>query len=459
MTGWSANPGSIRQRLLGFLLAGAAAMAILLYFIVRSVAGQLAQESQDNILTASAYSIVDSTRVRNGELLVDIPYFAFSMLGNLSDERVFYAIRLGGEFLSGYDALPRPQMGEGELAFQSATFLDQDVRIATARRPISLSEGSSVLEVSIAQTRQGLSRTLARISGLAAALGVVFFLVAAGLAALIANTTIRPIDRLTASLSRRGPRDLRPVSTPVPAEMVPLVNSLNGFMSRLKTSLSRSEDFIAEAAHRLRTPLALVRTQADITIRRMERDENRKAMRDMITAIDETSRTAGQLLDHAMVSLRAEDLETEVVALPVLVRDTVERLRPTAELKDLDLETGTLAEISVRGDMILLQNALENVLDNAIKYTPEGGRINVGISEGETGQARIVVTDSGPGFPADATPPLTDRFARGTNARNVVGSGLGLTIAQDVLRVHGGTLSLSNIEGGGACVEFFLPSV
>ncbi|MEM9394965.1 MAG: sensor histidine kinase [Pseudomonadota bacterium] len=459
MTGWFANPGSIRQRLLGFLLVGAAAMAILLYFIVRSVAGQLAQESQDNILTASAYSIVDSTRVRNGELLVDIPYFAFSMLGNLSDERVFYAIRLGGEFLSGYEDLPRPQGSDGELAFQSARFLDQEVRIATARRPISISEGSSVLEVSVAQTRQGLSSTLARISGLAAALGIVFFLIAAVLATLIASTTIRPIDRLTASLSRRGPRDLRPVSTPMPVEMKPLVKSLNGFMSRLKTSLNRSEDFIAEAAHRLRTPLALVRTQADITIRRMERDENRKAMRDMITAIDETSRTAGQLLDHAMVSLRADDLETEEISLPVLVRDTVERLKPTAELKDLDLETGILEEVWVRGDMILLQSALENVLDNAVKYTPEGGKIEVGVSDGEKGLAQISIVDSGPGFPLEPKAPLTDRFARGPNARNVVGSGLGLTIAQDVLGVHGGALNLSNLEGGGACVVFFLPSL
>lgn len=459
MKGWFANPGSIRQRLLGFLLVGAAAMAILLYFIVRSVAGQLAQESQDNILTASAYSVVDSTRVRNGELIVDIPYFAFSMLGNLSDERIFYAIRLGGEFLSGYEALPRPDTAGGELAFQSAVFLDQDVRIATARRPISLSEGSSVLEVSIAQTRQGLSNTLARISGLAAALGLVFFMVAAVLAALIANTTIRPIDRLTASLSRRGPRDLRAVATPVPVEMEPLVTSLNGFIGRLKNSLSRSEDFIAEAAHRLRTPLALVRTQADITIRKMERDENRKAMRDMIRAIDETSRTAGQLLDHAMVSLRADHLDDEVISLPALVRDTVERLQPTSELKDVDLEVGNLADVSVRGDLILLQNALENALDNAMKYTPIGGQVEVGVSTGQDGLACLSVRDSGPGFPTEPTPPLTERFARGSNAHGVVGSGLGLTIAQDVLRVHGGTLNLSNNPGGGACVEFYLPSV
>lgn len=458
MTGFFAQPGSIRQRLLAFLLVGAAAMAVLLYFIVRSVAGVLAQESQDNILTASAYSIVDSTRVRDGELLVDIPYFAFSMLGNASDERVFYAIRLGDEFLSGYSELPRPAQTEDEISFQSARFLEQDVRIATARRPISLSEGSSVLEVSIAQTRQGLGETLARITRVATGIGAGFFALGAILAVLVANTTLRPVERLTASVSRRGPGDLRPVSTSVPSEMAPLVASLNGFMVRLKTSLSRSEDFIAEAAHRVRTPLALVRTQAEITARKVEKAENRQAMRDMIRAIDETSRTAGQLLDHAMVSFRADDLDAEEIDLPALVRDTVERLRPVSELKDIDLRIGELDDVRVRGDAILLQSALANILDNALKYAPQGGEIDVRVVDSVT-RAELSVQDSGPGFPPDLDLPLTERFVRGPNAAGVVGSGLGLTIADEVVRVHGGTLVLTNSEGGGACVTLSLPSV
>jgi two-component system sensor histidine kinase TctE len=452
--------GSIRQRLLAFLLAGAAAMAVVLYFIVRSVAGQLAQESQDNILTASAYSIIDSTRVREGELVIDIPYFAFSMLGNQSDERVFYAIWFGGEFLSGYEGLPRPDgNGARDVTFQSAQFLAQDVRIATARRPISVAAGSSLLEVSVAQTRQGLSDSLARISRLAAGIGAGFFGLAAILAVVIAGTALRPIDRLTASLSRRGPNDLRPVSTDVPTEMAPLVASLNSFMSRLKTSLSRSEDFIAEAAHRLRTPLALVRTQAEITMMRVEKDENRQAMRDMIRAIDETSRTAGQLLDHAMVSFRSDHLDNGVIDLPGLVRDTVERLRPMSDLKDLDLVTSRLDDVSVRGDTILLQSALANVLDNAMKYTPEGGEVDVSVATDGADLAILTVMDTGHGFPDQAQTNLTGRFVRGANTRGIVGSGLGLTIAEDVVRVHGGTLVLSNSEGGGACVTFCLPSV
>lgn len=457
MENFLAQPGSIRQRLLAFLLVGAAAMAVVLYFIVRSVAGLLAQESQDNILSASAFSIIDSTRVLDGELVVDIPYFAFSMLNNASDERVFYAIRLGDEFLSGYEQLPRPNTINGEINFHSERFLEQDVRVASARRPISLSEGSSVLEVSIAQTRQGLSETLARITRLAAGIGAGFFALGAVLAVLVANTTFRPIERLTASVSRRGPGDLRPVSTSVPSEMAPLVASLNGFMARLKTSLNRSEDFIAEAAHRVRTPLALVRTQAEITARKVEKPENRQAMRDMIRAIDETSRTAGQLLDHAMVSFRSDDLDAEVIDLPGLVSDTVERLRPMSELKDIALHFRETEPVSVVGDMILLQSALANVLDNALKYTPQGGQIDVKVTRSDN-EALLQVMDSGPGFPSESISSLAERYVRGANANEVVGSGLGLTIAEEVVRVHGGTLTLSNAEGGGACAMFSMPS-
>ena len=144
---------SIRRRLLTFLLAGAAATAIILYFVVQSVAAQLAQESQDNILTASAVSIVDNARVRDGEIMIDIPYFAFSMLGSAADERVFYAIWLGDEFLSGYESLPRPEGSPAEPAsFDTLPFLGEDVRIATVARPISLFEGSSLLRVSISHS-------------------------------------------------------------------------------------------------------------------------------------------------------------------------------------------------------------------------------------------------------------------------------------------------------------------
>ena len=448
--------GSIRQRLLLMLLLSAAGIGVLLYIVVQSVAEQIAQESQDNILAASTISILDSARVRQGEISIDLPYSALSMLDSVTDERAFYAIRLDDVFLSGYDNLPTPAaFDESDTIFQSATYLGQDVRIATARRSIALEGGQAFLQVSVAQTLTGMNLALARISRISLGVGVGFFVLSVIIAMLIAQSTIRPLHRLTESVSRRGPADLRPVAAPVPSEMAPLVASLNTLMARLQKSLSRSEDFIAEAAHRVRTPLAIVRTQAEITLRRVEKEENRKAVREMIRAIDESSRTAGQLLDHAMVTFRTDNLSEETVHLNELVTETVERLSPLSELKEVDVEITHLDDVSIRGDSILLQSALHNVLDNAIKYSTTDNKVKVSL-EASQNHALVSVSDAGQGFSKDMN-TLLRRFARGENAEGVVGSGLGLTIVDDVVQAHGGSVNLSNNTGGGACVVLSFP--
>ncbi|MEK9705655.1 MAG: sensor histidine kinase N-terminal domain-containing protein, partial [Paracoccaceae bacterium] len=129
--------GSIRQRLLVMLLLSAAGIAILLYVVVQSVAEQIAQESQDNILAASAISILDSARVVEGDISIDLPYSSLSMLDSVTDERAFYAIRLNDEFLSGYPDLPRIAALNDATAFQSTTYLGEDIRIASTWRSFS----------------------------------------------------------------------------------------------------------------------------------------------------------------------------------------------------------------------------------------------------------------------------------------------------------------------------------
>ncbi len=210
--------GSIRRRLLLSLLASAAVLAIVVYFVVQSVARQVAQESQDNVLTASALSILDSARLSGGEISIDLPYSALSMLDSISDERVFYAIRLENEFLSGYADLPEAkENGAVSPAYLSAMFLGEEVRVATVRRRMSTDTGRSFLKVTVAQTLSGQKQTLARISRTSMGIGAGFFLVWVLLAALISRSTIRPLDRLTSSVSRRAPKTCarwRPPSRP-----------------------------------------------------------------------------------------------------------------------------------------------------------------------------------------------------------------------------------------------------
>ena len=458
MTAIIPTNGSLRRRLTLQLVGSAAVLATILFLTVLGIARTVATETQDNTLTASLTAILDSISVRDADLSIDIPYAAFSMLGTVGDERVFYRVTADGAFLTGYEDLPDAASfdadGRGVL---TAPYKGEDVRIVSASRQLSVDGHPVEVRGSLAQTRAGHAATLAAILKRAILIGLGFFTVAVLLAVLTAQSTIRPIQNLAASVSRRGPKDLRPVVAPVPAEMVSLVTSLNRFIERLSTSLTRSEDFIAEAAHRVRTPLATVRTQAEIALRKAKRPEDRTSLKDMIRAIDESSRAAGQMLDHAMVTFRADQLDQVPVSLVNLVEDLVERLRAVAELKDIELTVEHAEPVSLAVDPILVQNAVRNILDNAIKYSPEEQSVTVWVGI-ENDLAIVRVSDRGAGFPAEDTDRLLVRFERGDNVRATVGSGLGLTIAKEVVEAHGGRITISNQKTGtGACVTLYFP--
>lgn len=450
--------GSIRRRLSGLLTLVAAIIAVFLYFLIQSVARQIAQSSQDNILVASAISIIDSGSFTKGELSIDLPYSSLSMLDTVTDERVFYSIKLDDKFLSGYKLLPQADVFKSNnVAYLSSQFLDQDVRVVTVKRLFSINNHPVSLEVSVAQTLNGLKQTLAGTSRVSVIVGVTFFMITSILSFVLASSAVKPLARLTKSISKRGPKDLRPVAASVPAEMVPLVSSLNSLMHRLEKSLTRSEDFITEAAHRVRTPLTVVRAQAEITLRQIDKPRNRKNLKEIIRAIDESSRAAGQLLDHAMVTFRADNLALEKVNVCQLINDTVDRLRPLADLRDISLEVELFHPASVLGDTILLQNALYNIIDNAIKYSPIDSKVVTTVSSIDK-NIQISVNDTGPGFNSGEPSKLIERFQRGENVEGIIGSGLGLTIVHEVVEAHKGHLEIKNLLGGGACVSFFLPS-
>lgn len=443
---------SIRRRLVFLLLMGSATLAFLLYFVVQSVARQAAQESQDNILAASAVSILDGVKLVDGQTDVDMPYSSLSMLDSVTDERVFYAIYLDANLLTGYPELIKLQTNTAMVpVFSFGTLFDVDVRIVTVKRQI----GKNEVFVSVAQTLNGQIKVLRNISSIALGVGFGFFVLSAILAFLIAESTIKPLNRLTLSVSRRGPDELRPVSAPVPSEMVPLVNSLNNFMTRLKLSLQRSEEFIAEAAHRVRTPLAVVRTRTEILLREAKTKKSKAELLEVLNAIDDSSRTAGQLLDHAMVSFRLDNLSEDEIEVQFLIKDVIDRISPLYDLKGIQIKNNSIQNCRVIGDSILLQNALHNVLDNALKYCSENDTVIVTVKD-ISQNCIIEILDSGEGFPENSA-LLTNRFTRGENTKGIVGSGLGLTIAKDVVEAHGGNITISNTEEGGACVTFTLP--
>ncbi|MEL7116253.1 MAG: sensor histidine kinase N-terminal domain-containing protein [Pseudomonadota bacterium] len=444
------SSGSLRNRLALTLIGGAAILAILLFLLIRSYAAQIAQAGQDNILDAAVTSILDTATIQDGAVQVDIPYASFSMLNTPSDDRVFYAIYQDGQFLSGYNNLaPLATTRDRESRFATGEFNGDVVRLATAARTLVGANRTQVVVV-VAQTQDELADTLTGISRNAALFGTGFFLLAALLSFWATSTTIGQLKQLTGSVARRGPKDLRPFVQPVPTEMAPLVGSLNTLVRRLDQALKQSEDFIAEAAHRVRTPLATVRSHAEMTLQRVDKAENRQALRSMVRAIDESSRAAGQLLDHAMITFRADHLEREHTDLAELMRELIVRMTPIAEMNDLELRLDCPETVPFEGDPILLQNAIRNLLDNAVKYAPGASAVEISLTA--TPHPVLRICDEGPGFPPDQLDQLAERFQRGHNAEGTIGSGLGLTIVRDVIVAHGGKMELSNRAEGGACV-------
>lgn len=452
--------GSIGRRLTLLLAIVAALLSLLSWGVVTTLARQAAERAQDNVLAASATTIAETLRSDAGEVLLELPYSAFSMLGAISEDRVFYRVTAGTDHLTGYADLPTPSLNTpaaGDVVFGTGEYLGAQIRLASLTRQVFAGANPLPVTVTVAQTRDGVRAIAGDVSQLAAGFSLLFFLVAVGLSAVAARASLKPLNEIAAAVSRRGPSDLRPLRREAPSELAPLMLALNRLMDRLGQSLRRSEDFIAEAAHRVRTPLATVRAQAEIALRSIDEPSEKQRLRGIIRAVDESSRSAGQLLDHATVAFRADDLSRDRIDLADLASRTAAALEATAAMKDIDIRLDT-ADASALGDPVLLDNALRNVLDNAIKYSPVETSVHLSVGAAD-GKAQISVRDQGPGFGDGAVDHLTERFRRGSNTEGVVGSGLGLTIASDVLRAHDGALVMTNGEGGkGACVSLVLPS-
>ncbi|MCI4665251.1 MAG: sensor histidine kinase [Neomegalonema sp.] len=452
---------SLRQRLTAQLLVGAALLSLSLYGAVRYLSTQAAQRTFDNVLGASVVSIVDAVRIERGDVKIDIPYSAFSMLGAMSEDRVFYRVAINGETATGYDDLPSIETPKppARTSFRSALYRGAEVRIAVAARLLTVNGKPVEVVAAIAQTTHGQAEISDSLSNAAALIGIGFFLVAIILSRLTAESALTPIRRLASSVERRGPGDLRPVRENAPSELAPLVVALNRLIARLADAIRRSEDFIAEAAHRIRTPLATVRAKAEIALRQAQNDEDRRAAREIISAVDASSRSAGQLLDHATVRLRSDQHMRDQVDLFELVQAVIESMRPAAELRDITIAGPDPAheQTQLRADPVLLEGALRNLIDNAVKYSSPESYVRITLRR-EAENARITIRDQGRGLAGQSPDALFGRFYRGENIRDVVGSGLGLTIVAEAVAAHGGRIELrENEKETGACADLWLP--
>lgn len=446
-------PHSLFGEILDWMLAPLLLLWPISIVATNHVANQIADLPYDRQMGASVVAIVRHVDVRENGVFVYIPDAARDMLRSDDDDTVYYQVRDSyGEVLTGDGDIPLPWEGlpaeVGTLRYRDDTIDGDEVRVAyqylyagAARQPVI---------VQVAETRHKREQLASRIiSGVLlpqfAIIPVAVILVWLGL-----TRGLAPLARLQSRIRRRQPDDLSPINLQnVPEELRPMVAAFNDMMARLRGNLEAQSRFIAAAAHQLKTPLTGLKTQTELALRETDCVQLHEYLQRISNSVDRAARLTSQLLQLARAEARHEQAEAvEPVDLEALAREVTAQSVPRALARQIDLgfeEAG--AEVVVAGVPLLLREMLDNLVDNAIKYTPVGGRVTVRLHAAPW--PVLEVEDSGIGIPAEDRPFIFDRFYRalGTEAE---GSGLGLAIVREIADLHRiGIAVLDNPAGSG----------
>jgi two-component system sensor histidine kinase MprB len=274
--------------------------------------------------------------------------------------------------------------------------------------------------------------------------------IAAALAAAVATAALRPVRRLTAAaetVAATGNLGER-VEVESNDELGRLATRFNGMLAALEESVGRQRRLVADASHELRTPLTAARTNVDLVREgKLPEEEVRHALDEASVELDSLTSLVSDLVELARGEERK--LRLEDVALDDLVSSAVERAK--ARAPEATFVT-SLTPVQVRVDPVLVERAVGNLLDNAVKYSPPGAPIEVSVREGE-----VVVTDHGPGIAEDDLPRIFDRFYRAATARAKPGAGLGLAIVREAAEAHGGAATAES-GADGARFRLTLPA-
>jgi two-component system heavy metal sensor histidine kinase CusS len=279
---------------------------------------------------------------------------------------------------------------------------------------------------------------------------------------LLARRALAPVDRMAAEAEQITATRLdRRLEVPNPDdELGRLGATLNGMITRLERSFEETRRFTADAAHELRTPLAVMRNVAEVALRSPREPEHyRRVLGDVLEEVERLTRLAEQLLFLCREDAGLVPFVSSEMRLDDLVRETSEHMGIVAGEKGLKLQTADLAPCPVRGDAGQIRRLLFNLLDNAIKFTPAGGTILVGL-ERSNGQALLTVADTGVGIPAEHIAHVFERFYRVDPARGqeAEGTGLGLAICRSIAEAHGGHIRIESVTGQGTRVTLVVPA-
>ena len=429
-------PHSLRRRLQWLLLAAISLTALAQVMIVYQTARIEADEIFDYHMEQMAMSLRPGLRTDGSGGFAHDEQFDFVVQVWTDDGlRVFQSTERG--FLP-----QRARLGFSDVLVHGATY-----RVYTMR------SGPQTIQVAHdLSARRGMAQTLALRTAWPIALVAPLLML---LVWWVVSASLAPVARVRRQVGVRQAEDLTELSeVGLPVEIRPLVHELNLLFGRVRTAFEAQKNFVADAAHELRSPLAALRLQIQGLGRASDDATRDLAVTRLVAGIDRATRLVEQLLVLARQQATAgSGAETERVVLVDIVRAGLVEAAGSAQGRSIDLGLAEADESAVAGHADALRILVRNLLDNALKYTPAGGRVEVAVRRAAGGPVVLVVEDSGPGIPQEDRERVIDRFYR-VAGTETSGSGLGLAIVHSVVQRHGATLTLGESSAlGGLRVE------
>lgn len=454
---------SLRGRLLRRLALLLSVILLLSSLSAYWSARRAADEAYDRTLLASARAVADGLYAEDGRLRANIPYVALDTFAYDSAGRIYYQVLdLEGHQVSGYEDLPAAPKGTPRtddypaLAhFYDAEYRNQGVRVVSLLQPVSEPQLNGIAEIRVAET-QGARERMARelLVGTLWRMGLLS-ISALLLVWLAVNLALRPLEALRREVAERTSDDLQPLhDSGLPREVLPLVETLNQFNERLRGLFERQSQFIADAAHELRTPLAALKARITLGLRAEEAQEWRRTLEEVALQGDRLTLLANQLLSLARIESGARAITeggAQRIDLSQLARDLALAMAPLAHARGVALALEAEQPVWIDGEPTLLNELLNNLLDNALAHTSAGGNLVIRA----VAPAVLEVEDDGPGIPEAEREKVFERFYRRSAQGN--GAGLGLAIVGEICRAHQARISLHQARPHGLLVRVEFP--
>jgi two-component system, OmpR family, sensor histidine kinase TctE len=440
----------LRSQLLRWLLVPLLSLLLADAFVSYWISLSFAHRAYDRSLLETAREVALHADQQRGMLHFSLPAAAQRVLLADSDDEVYFeVVGMKGEHLAGDVISPPPaQSISASEAYYDTTLKGMSVRVVQLAIADESGLGRPAGAVRIAETLNKRNR-LAREMLMSVLVPQFLLIVLAAL--LVWGGVLRglhPLERLQRAVAQRSHVDLRPLDEEgVPGEVSPLVDSLNGLLERLDRVLAMQSRFIADAAHQLKTPIAALQAQIELVMRETDPERMRQGVGRLYVGVERLSRIALQLLSLARNEPEAlRKLSLVEVDLNQLALDAASAWVPEAYKRDIDLGyEGLERPVWVNGDAVRLRELLDNLLDNAIRYSRSGGRVTVRLIAEP--RPAIRVSDDSATIPVEERNRIFDRFHRLHDTPGE-GSGLGLAIAREIARIHDAEITLTDDPDG-----------